>query len=59
MDIHESMCKSLNEEIKKVEKELIKLINEDDELQKQFKLITSIDGVGTQTALLSFLSMWI
>ena len=51
MDIHESMCKSLNEEIKKVEKELIKLINEDDELQKQFKLITSIDGVGTQTAL--------
>ena len=29
MNIYKSMCESLNEEIKKVEKELLKLINEE------------------------------
>jgi len=45
------MLAHFNEEIKKVEKELYRLIKEDEKLAQQFKLINSIKGVGPQTAL--------
>jgi len=51
-DSHLKMIDCLNEEIKKVERELYRLVKEDDELCRQFELITSIKGVGPQTALL-------
>ena len=49
--IHAQQISSLTESIKSVEKELLKIITSDNELSGQFLLITSIDGVGTQTAL--------
>ncbi|RED91100.1 IS110 family transposase [Marinoscillum furvescens] len=49
---HQRMIELQNEEIKKVEDELYRLIEEDPELSNQFKLINSIKGVGPQTALL-------
>ena len=48
---HGKMLAHFNEEIKKVEKELYRLIKEDEKLAQQFKLINSIKGVGPQTAL--------
>lgn len=49
---HQRMLEFQNEEIKKVEAELYRLIKEDEQLSKQFDLINSIKGVGPQTALL-------
>jgi len=48
---HAKMLAHFNEEIKRVEKELYKLIKADEKLTQQFKLIKSIKGVGPQTAL--------
>ena len=48
---HAKMLVHFNEEIKKVEKELHRLIKTDEKLAQQFKLIKSIKGVGPQTAL--------
>jgi len=39
------------EDIKKIDKELIQLINSDDELKRLFAIITSVDFVGPQTAI--------
>lgn len=50
-DSHGKMIAHLSEEIKKVEKELRRLIKSDEKLAQQFKLINSIKGVGPQTAL--------
>ncbi len=50
-DSHVQMLAHLSEEIKKVEKELRRLIKSDKKLDQQFKLINSIKGVGPQTAL--------
>jgi transposase len=49
--VHSDMIKSLTKQIKLIEKQLMSLVNEDEELQKMFKLITGIKGVGMQTAL--------
>ncbi len=49
--IHEEMIKSLTQQIKKVEKRLIEIINQEDHLKQMYDLITSIQGVGKQTAL--------
>lgn len=50
-DSHSKMVAHFDEEIKKVEKELHRLIKSDEKLAQQFKLIKSIKGVGPQTAL--------
>lgn len=49
---HQRMIEHLNKEIKLVEKELRQLIKDDDELDKQYKLINTIKGVGPQTAMM-------
>ena len=50
-DSHVKMLAHFGEEIKKVEKELLRLIKSDEKLAQQFQLINSIKGVGPQTAL--------
>jgi transposase len=50
-DVHEKLIKELNKQITKVNKELEQKINNDQQLKKMYQLITSIKGVGTQTAL--------
>ena len=40
--------------LKCIEKEMLAVIDSDDELSQQYKLITSILGVGTQTAILHY-----
>jgi transposase len=47
----EDMIEYLTLQISKVEKEMSKLVKEDEMLKNQYKLITSIKGVGPQTAL--------
>ncbi len=49
---HKKMLAQFDEQIKKIEKEIYRLIKEDQELKKQFDLITSIKCVGPQTALM-------
>ena len=49
--IHTQQISALTSSIKTVEKELQEIISSDEELKSQFLLITSIDGVGTQTAM--------
>lgn len=51
-DSHIKMIKTLTEQINQVEKEILKLIKEDKKIEQQFKLVTSIKGVGPQTALM-------
>ena len=48
---HKKMIGRFKDEIKVVEKELYRLLKEDEELVEQFDLINSIKGVGPQTAL--------
>lgn len=48
---HHRIIAQLNEEIKSVEKELNRLIKEDEALSRQYKLINTIKGVGPQTAM--------
>lgn len=50
LDVQEKMIINLSEEIKRVEKALQELICSEEELAKQFNLITSIIGVGKLTA---------
>ena len=49
--IHAEQISALTKSIKIVEKELQKIIASDDELTSLYRLITSIDGVGNQTAM--------
>jgi transposase len=49
--VHENMIKHLSKEIRDVEKQLRTVIKTDVELNRLFKLVTSIKGVGEQTAL--------
>ena len=49
--VHENMITHLSKEIADVEKQLRSIINNDMKLNELFKLITSIKGVGEQTAL--------
>ena len=46
------MIKELTKQIDKVEKKITDIVNKDENLKKFYKLITSIKGVGEQTALL-------
>lgn len=48
---HLKMIDQFNEEVKVVEKELYRLIKEDEKLAKQFDLINSIKSIGPQTAM--------
>ena len=50
-DIHEKMIKELTKQIEKIEKELNEIIKNDQQLKQMYDLITSIKGVGPQTAL--------
>jgi transposase len=50
-DVIDKMHKEFNKQIKKIEKELDNIIKSDELIKKQFYLITSIKGVGKQTAL--------
>jgi transposase len=52
LQTQENVIDSLNEKIKKVEKNIKKLIEKDSELKKQFDLINSINGVGPKTAVM-------
>lgn len=49
--VHENMIKSLSNEIAVIEEQLHSIVNTDLRLNELFKLITSIKGVGEQTAL--------
>ena len=49
---HQRMIDHLNEEIKIVEKELYRLIKEEEALDRQYILINTIKGVGPQTAMM-------
>jgi len=51
VQIHNEQISGLTQSIKIVEKELHKIIESDDELNSQYLLIISIDGVGSQTAM--------
>lgn len=51
LESHQKMISQFNEEVKVVEKELYRLIKEDEKLAKQFELINSIKGIGPQTAM--------
>ncbi|MDO9138308.1 MAG: IS110 family transposase, partial [Lutibacter sp.] len=46
-----NIINSLTKEVNTIEKEIEKIILEDGELKKQYELITTIKGVGKQTAL--------
>lgn len=49
--IQEKMVKELNKGIEKLDKELMDIVNEDDDMKKTYNLVTSVMGVGMQTAL--------
>jgi len=49
-ETYEAMIKQLAKQINKVEEAIMQLINSDEELQKMYNLITSIQGVGFVTA---------
>jgi transposase len=51
-DSHSRMLENLNEEIKVSDDELNRLLKEDEKLLEQYELITSIKGLGSQTALM-------
>jgi len=51
IDIHGDMIRNLSEQIKKIEKAMRDIVRGDEEIKNQFDLITSIQGVGEQTAL--------
>lgn len=48
---HEKMIHQLNKQICVVEKELDKLLQQDDQIHQMYELIRSIKGIGKQTAL--------
>jgi len=50
-DVHKKMIAELTKQIDKTEKELDQLVNANQHLKQMFDLITSINGVGKQTAL--------
>ena len=50
-DVHEKMIVQLSKQIKRVEDQLDDVIKRDDQLKKMYDLITSIKGIGPQTAL--------
>ena len=50
-DVHEKMIAQLSKQIDRIEKQLDDIIRKDDQLKKMYDLITSIKGVGPQTAL--------
>jgi len=50
-DVHERMIEELTKQIKKVEKQLGDIIKNNGQLKQMYGLITSIKGVGPQTAL--------
>ena len=50
-NIIEKMHRELDKEIEKIEQELNKIIKENETISQQFGLITSIKGIGKQTAL--------
>jgi transposase len=49
--VHEDMIKTLTKQINTVEKQLLTIIKADENLLEMYQLITSIKGVGQQTAL--------
>lgn len=51
VDVHETLINELNKQIKRIDKELDDLIKDDKHMKKMFDLITSIKGVGPQTAM--------
>jgi len=50
-EVHKKVISELNKQIVKIEKELDDLIKRDDQMKNMYDLITSIDGVGPQTAM--------
>ena len=50
-DVEERMLKELSAQVKKIENEFDKIVDEDLSIKRQFDLITSIKWVGKQTAL--------
>jgi transposase len=46
-----SLIKTFDKKIETIDAQMLKLIEEDEQLQKQFELIKSVHGVGKQTAL--------
>jgi transposase len=50
-DVHERMINELSKQIKKLEKKLDDIVNNDQQMKQMYELIISIKGVGSQTAL--------
>lgn len=49
--IQEKMVNELTKQIDKIEKEMMSIVKENESMNKNYKLITSIKGIGSQTAL--------
>jgi transposase len=52
VDSHQEVIDCLDKQLKKIESEIERLIKEDDGLSRQYRLINSIKGVGSQTAIM-------
>lgn len=50
LEVQEEMLEKLNEKIKQVEKEISEIIKQNDKVQKQYKMITSVNGLGPVAA---------
>lgn len=50
-EVHKKVISELNKQVVKIEKELYDLIKRDDQMKNMYDLITSINGVGPQTAM--------
>ena len=51
ISVNESVINKLNQTLKSIEEKMLTIINSEDKLKRQYELITSIKGIGNQTAI--------
>jgi len=49
--VNKSVVNKLNQALKSIEEKMLAIIDSEDRIKQQYKLITSIPGIGTQTAI--------
>jgi len=54
----DTICEEIDKQIKVIEKRMMKLLKTDPELNKMYKLINSVVGVGMQTAVYLLIHTW-
>ncbi|MRT94904.1 transposase [Ancylomarina sp. 16SWW S1-10-2] len=57
-DTTDSFCSNIDKQIKEIEKRMMLLLKTDPELKQMYKLITSVVGVGMQTAIYLLIHTW-